>query len=149
MTEQQTTPPPPPQAPLADPAYGAATPASPKRTFRDRVRGVPRTAWLSAAAVIVIVGVGLGGFFVGRATAPDDGRFPGGPGQRPDFGGGQGPGNGQMPGNGQLPGGPGQQGQGPDAGSGSGTDDSTDDSTSSSAEDSAGTTSWYVVPSAA
>lgn len=146
MTEQQTTPAPPPAAP----AYDAAPPAPPKRTFRDRVRGVPRAGWLSAAAVVVIVGVGLGGFFIGRATAPDDGRFPnGGPGQRPDFGGGQGPGNGRMPGNGQLPGLPGQQGQAPDAGSDSGTDGSTDGSTDGGAEDSADTTSWYVVPSAA
>lgn len=133
MTEQQTTPPPPP----APPAYDAAPPTPPKRTVRDRVRGIPRAAWLSAAAVVVIVGVGLGGFFIGRATAPDDGgRFPGGPGQRPDFG------NGEMPGNGQMPGMPGQA---PDAQS----DGTSDGSTDGSADGTADTTSWYVVPSAA
>lgn len=129
-------PPPPPYPPAA---------AAPKRP--NPLRRVPRTAWLAAAAVVVLVGVGLGGFFLGRATADDDGGFPD-RGQRPDFPGGGGPGrDGQMPGmpgqngqDGQLPG-QGQQGQ-----PGSSTDDGTDSGTQ---QDSADTTAWYVVPSAA
>lgn len=121
--------PPPAYAPSYD-----VTPQPAKRSLRSRLGRVPRAAWLSAAAVIVVVGVGLGGFFVGRATAPDDAGFPGGPGQRPDFGGGQ------MPGNGEMPEMPGQQGRAPGAES----DGSTDGSTDSSAD----TTSWYVVPAA-
>jgi hypothetical protein len=154
MTEQQqpaaptpaTTavadPPPPPP-----PAGYDASPQPPRKRFRDRFRAIPRAAWLSAAAVVVVVGVALGGFFIGRATAPDggDGRFPFERGERPDFPGG----NGQLPGGpgqGQMPGMPGQQGQ--QGQPGTGAEDGTEDGTGTT-EGSADATASYVVPSAA
>jgi hypothetical protein len=127
------TAPPPPPPPYAGP-YGEAAAPPRKPRLRDRIGRVPRAAWLSAAAVVVIVGVGLGGFFVGRATAPDGGGWQFDNGQRPDFPGG-GPGNGQMPGM------PGQQ-------SAPSTDDDIDSDGSSSTEGNADATSWYVVPQA-
>lgn len=124
-------PPPPPHAgPQGEP------PAPPRGTrLRDRARRIPRAAWLSATAVIVVVGIGLGGFLLGRTTAPDGGgRGHLEHGQRPGFPGG--PGDGQMPGMpGQGQGAPGQQGAPSSDGDGA-TDDSAD------------TTSSYVVPPA-
>lgn len=101
---------------------------------------MPRSAWLSAAAVVVVLGVGLGGFLIGRATAPDDNRPPFDRGQWPGFPNdrGQGGPNGQ--------GGPGQGGGQAPAQPGDGTEGGTDGSTQGSSAD---TTAWYVVPQAA
>ncbi|HTW16299.1 MAG TPA: hypothetical protein VMF51_14285 [Nocardioides sp.] len=134
MTQNPSLPPtsPAPPAPPAPPEPSADDTTAPRRTHP--LRRVPRAAWLSAAAVVVVLGVGLGGFFVGRATAPDDprppfdrGQFPGFPNDRGQGGPGQG--------------GPGQGGQAPAQ-----PGDSTEGSTQGSSAD---TTAWYVVPRAA
>ncbi|MDO9454531.1 hypothetical protein [Nocardioides sp.] len=162
MTDQSTSgnrwePETPPSAPAATPAPGAtavqdppappvgawAPPPVPQRHgLKDRWQGAPRGARLGAAgalALLLLLAVGLGGFALGRGTAPDgggqpDGLTPGGrPGDRPDvdFGGDGGPGRGDF-----AP---------PDQGldDGTGTDDGTNSGTGT------GTLSWYVVPNPA
>jgi len=144
MTQNPSVPPtsPPPPAPPTPPDPPADVTTAPSRS--NPLRRVPRAAWLSAAAVVVVLGVGLGGFLLGRATAPDDtrppfdrGQWPGFPNDRgqggPDGQGGPGPGGGQAPD---------QPGDGTEGGAESGTQGSTQGS-------SADTTAWYVVPQAA
>lgn len=110
----------------AQPAATEATPPSTPAVTEPagRLRMSRTQAGLAGAGALLLVGGGLGGFFIGHATAGDghDGRdFPG-MGRQGFRDQADGDGRGQMPpgGSGQVPGQNGTNQNGPSTGSGTG-----------------------------
>lgn len=133
--------------PVVPAATWAPPPVPERRGLKDRWRGAPpaaRTGAVGLVGLLLLLGVGLGGFALGRGTAPDGGTTPTTPdgrlGDRPDLDGDGGLGRGP-----RGFGGP-DQGIAPDGTLPDGTlPDGTDDGTGTDSG-ATGTLSWYVVP---